>query len=54
MSYDFGVTSEYGTRLTVDSTGNVIVTGIQGVYSHWLTIKTDPEGNILGLIRPLR
>ncbi len=46
-SYDFGVTSEYGTGLTLDSRGNVIITGIQGVYSHWITIKVDPQGALL-------
>ena len=46
-NYDFGATSEYGTRLTLDSQGNVIVTGIQSVYSHWITIKVDPQGALL-------
>ena len=46
-NYDFGGTTEYGTRLTLDSQGNVIVTGIQSVYSHWITIKVDPQGALL-------
>jgi hypothetical protein len=46
-SYDFGATSEYGTTLSLDSHGNVIVAGIQSVYSHWITIKVDPQGNLL-------
>lgn len=45
-SYDFGG-SEYGTQLALDSQGNVIVAGRQGVYSQWLTLKTDPEGALL-------
>ena len=46
-NYDFGVTSEYGTRLALDSQGNIIVTGIQSVPSDWITIKVDPQGNLL-------
>lgn len=46
-NYDFGATSEYGTRLALDSQGNVIVTGIQSVPSNWITIKVDPQGNLL-------
>ena len=46
-NYDFGVTSEYGTRLALDSQGNVIVAGIQSVPSNWITIKVDPQGNLL-------
>jgi len=46
-NYDFGATSEYGTRLALDSQGNAIVTGIQSVPSNWITIKVDPQGNIL-------
>ncbi len=46
-NYGFGVSTEYGTRLTLDSQGNVLVAGIQGVYSHWITIKVDPLGNLL-------
>lgn len=44
-NYDFGATSEYGTRLTLDSQRNIIVTGIQSVYSHWITIKVNPQGD---------
>jgi hypothetical protein len=46
-SYDFGATSEYGTRLTVDRQGNVIVVGIQDVYTHWVTMKCTPQGDVL-------
>ena len=46
-NYDFGNTTEYGTRLTVDSQGNIIVTGIQSVYSQWITIKVNPQGTLL-------
>lgn len=46
-SYDFGNTSEYGTMLTLDSQGDVIVAGNQGVYMHWITLKVDPQGTLL-------
>jgi len=47
-NYDFGVTTEYGTSLTLDSQGNVIVTGIHsGGYSQWITIKVNPQGTLL-------
>ncbi len=46
-NYDFGVTTESGTSLVLDSQGNIIVTGIQSVPSNWITIKVDPEGNLL-------
>lgn len=46
-TFDFGVTSEYGTILALDSRGNVIVTGVQSVPSNWITIKVDSEGNLL-------
>lgn len=47
-TYDFGGTTEYGTRLTLDSQGNVIATGIQSAgYTRWLTIKADPQGTLL-------
>jgi len=45
-NYDFGAT-EYGTMLTLDSQGNVIVIGRHDVYSKWITIKTDPAGTLL-------
>lgn len=41
--YNFGGT-ELGLKLALDSLGNVYVTGIQGVYSNWLTMKIDPQG----------
>lgn len=47
-NYDFGGTTEYGTRLTLDSLGNVLVTGIQSAgYTRWLTLKADPQGALL-------
>jgi len=47
QNYDFGATSEYGTSLALDSQGNIIVAGNQGVYMHWITIKVDPQGTLL-------
>lgn len=45
-SYDFGG-SQYGTTLTLDSQGNILVAGRHGVYSKWITIKVDPAGALL-------
>lgn len=44
--YDFGG-SELGKKLALDAQGNVFVTGVQSVYTDWLTIKTDSDGNLL-------
>ncbi len=47
QSYDFGAASEYGTKLALDSQGNIIVSGIQSIPSNWITLKADPQGNLL-------
>jgi len=46
--YDFGH-SELGTKLALDPTGNVFVTGYEssGGYTNWITIKTNAEGDLL-------
>lgn len=44
--YDFGG-SESGTRLALDTQGNVYVTGYRGGYTNWLTLRMDPDGNLL-------
>ncbi|MFN0151105.1 MAG: T9SS type A sorting domain-containing protein [bacterium] len=46
--YDFGA-SEIGTKLALDTQENVYVTGYQsgGGYANWLTIRVDPDGNLL-------
>ena len=46
--YDFGH-SELGTKLALDPTGNVFVTGYEsnGGYTNWITIKTNDQGDLL-------
>ncbi len=46
--YDFGAT-EIGTKLALDTQGSVYVTGYQGGggYVNWLTMRVDPDGNLL-------
>jgi hypothetical protein len=47
--YDFG-NSEYGKLLNIDSQSNIFITGfgsLQGESPGWLTVKSDPSGNIL-------
>lgn len=45
--YDFGG-SESGTRLAIDTQGNVCITGFESAgYANWLTLKTDGHGNLL-------
>ena len=35
------------TRVRVDSQGNVVAAGLDGLYMDWMTIKTDAAGNLL-------
>lgn len=46
--YDFGH-SELGTKLALDPSGNVFVSGYEtsGGYSNWITIKTNSSGDLL-------
>lgn len=46
--YDFGH-AELGTKLALDPTGNVFVTGYEssGGYTNWITIKTNAQGDLL-------
>jgi len=38
----------WGWRVAVDSLGNAIVAGVAGAYyADWMTIKLDPDGNLL-------
>ena len=35
-------------RVTVDAQGNILATGVDSIgYMDWMTIKTDPNGNLL-------
>ncbi len=43
-SYNVGDRALY---IGVDYQGNILATGIDGIYMDWMTIKTDADGNLL-------